>query len=239
MRPLIGVTTSLAEGDPARPARVILNAAYVRAVEHAGGVPVLLSPYHSLETTRELLAAVAGVVLTGGGDVDPARYGEVAEATVGGVSGLRDSYEASVIGLAMARELPLLLICRGLQVFNVAMGGSLVQDIAITGPEHQQDAARTEVTHSVRVAPGSRLGAIVRAETIGTNSMHHQAVNRAGRGVCPVAWAEDGVVEGIEMPGYSGWLVGVQWHPEELSPHDPGACALFQAFLQAACPAGG
>src|SRR5690606_7785519 len=127
-------------------------------------------------------------------------------------------------------ELPLLLICRGLQLFNVAMGGTLIQDIPITGPVHSQPQPRNEVTHAVRVAPGSQLGRVLGCELVMTNSMHHQAIDRPGAGIVPVAWAEDGVIEGFEMPGYGGWLLGVQWHPEELTPRDEPARSLFEAF---------
>ncbi len=234
MRPLIGITTSLFEGDPLRPNRAVVNGAYIRAVEHAGGAPILLSPHHTLESTRELLDLVAGVVVTGGGDVDPALYGQAPHPTVEGVSQTRDSYEASVIELAMARELPILLICRGLQLFNVVKGGTLVQDIPITGPVHSQKRPRHEVTHAVNLTPGSKLAQVLGGERVMTNSMHHQAVDRPGEGIIPVAWAEDGVVEGFEVPGYRPWLLGVQWHPEELTPQDDAARSLFAAFLEAA-----
>ncbi len=236
MAPLIAVTTSLIEGDPARPQRVALNAAYIRAVEHAGGLPLLLPPYLSESTIAALLERADGVLLTGGGDVDPARYGEERHASVSGVSAARDSMEFFVARQAIERERPVLLICRGMQVFNVAMGGSLFQDIDIRGPKHRQDEARHETSHAVRIAPGSRLASIVGADSIRTNSMHHQAVKVLAPGVVPVAWAEDAVVEGIEMPGYASWLVGVQWHPEELSPHGDSAVALFRAFIQASLP---
>lgn len=233
MRPLIGITTSLFEGDASRPNRAVLNGAYIRAVEHAGGIPVLLSPHHTLESTRELLDVLVGVVLSGGGDVDPARYGQSPDLTVVGVSETRDSYELSVIEMAMAREMPLLLICRGLQVFNVAMGGTLIQDIPITGPLHSQPQPRGEATHLVRIDPAARLAKVLGSERLMTNSMHHQAIDRPGDGIVPVGWAEDGVIEGAEMPGYRGWLLGVQWHPEELTPGDGPSEALFAAFLGA------
>jgi len=182
----------------------------------------------------ELLDMLGGVVLSGGGDVDPARYGQQPDSTVIGVSANRDSYELSVIEMTMARELPLLLICRGLQVFNVAMGGTLIQDIPITGPLHSQRQPRHEATHAVRVSPGSQLSQVLGSERVITNSMHHQAMDGPGEGIVPVAWAEDSVVEGFEMPGYGGWLLGVQWHPEELTPGDGASEALFAAFLAAA-----
>lgn len=249
MRPLIGLTTSLYEGDPSRPNRAVVNAAYISAIEAVGGVPILLSPHHTAASTRELMDIVSGVVVSGGGDVDPARYGQSPDPTCTGISVLRDEYEAEVIALAMERELPLLLICRGMQLFNVIRGGTLVQDIPASqaespdrhgggGPElqqiiHSQEVARHIATHSVRVTPGSKLATTLGSERVMTNSMHHQAVDRTGEGVEVVAWADDGVVEGYEMPLYPGWLLGVQWHPEELVSGNAAAHALFTEFLQA------
>ena len=133
--------------------------------------------------------------------------------------------------------MPLLGICRGLQVMNVALGGSLVQDIADdvdTNLVHSQKESRDTATHDVRVAADSRLHAIVGAHELRVNSMHHQAIGRVGRNLREVAWAPDGVIEGMEMSGDDRFVVAVQWHPEELVGHDPAARALFAALVEAA-----
>lgn len=234
MPPRIAITTSLLVNDPARPDRAVLNAPYIRAIERAGGIPILVPPFLAEPATNALLDLVDGILVTGGGDVDPARYGEAPDPSVSGISDLRDTSEIFVSKSAIARQLPILLICRGMQVFNVALGGTLLQDIPISGPRHRQDQPRHETSHDVRLAPGSRLARILGdPSSIATNSMHHQALKSLAPGIIPTAWAEDGIIEAIEFPAYDPFLVGVQWHPEELAPHDPHATALFSAFITA------
>ena len=233
--PLIGVTTSISFGT--YPERAYVNSAYLRAVQQAGGVPVLLPPQLEPVALAALRARLDGLVLTGGGDLDPARFGETAHPTVSEVSPARDALELDLVGLALDRGVPLLAICRGIQVLNVALGGTLVQDIAaeLGSPiAHSQKPPRQEPTHPVKVlAEGTRLGAIVGAPELSVNSFHHQAIKRLGRRLREVAWAPDGVIEGVELDG-AGFVVGVQWHPEDLVGHDPAARSLFAALVQAA-----
>jgi putative glutamine amidotransferase len=234
-RPLIGVTAS-AVHDNGRE-RVFINAAYLRAVQRAGGVPVLLPPSFDPATRDVLFDDLAGLLLTGGGDIAPACYGEPAHATVSDVSPERDALELWATREALARRMPVLAICRGLQVLNVALGGTLVQDIPDAigrAIAHSQLEPRPQVTHAVKVDHDSRLADILGDVEVAVNSFHHQAVKQLGTGLRAVASAPDGVVEGLELPGAEPLVVGVQWHPEELVGHDEASRRLFAALVHAA-----
>jgi putative glutamine amidotransferase len=234
--PLIGITTSLTIDE--KPERAYVNAAYIRAVQAAGGIPVLLTPHFTLEVQAVLWQRLDGLVLTGGGDVEPARFGEPRHPTSGDISSARDELEIGLTRRALADDVPLFAICRGAQVLNVALGGSLVQDIASELPSalaHSQKAPRHEPTHAVKVmGEGTRLGRVLGALEVNVNSMHHQAIKQLGEGLREVAWAPDGIVEGIELAGDDHFALGVQWHPEELVGHDLAARNLFTAIVDAA-----
>jgi len=234
--PLIGITTSVTVDKS--PERAYVNASYLRAVEGAGGIPVLLPPHLSEQARRALWERLDGVLLTGGGDIDPARFGEDRHASVAEVSDARDTLELELTERAVTQKRPLLAICRGIQVLNVALGGTLYQDIP-SDPgspiEHSQKERRDRPTHAVKVlGEGTRLGEILGALELEVNSFHHQAVKRLGRGLREVAWARDGIIEGVELPGAEAFVVGVQWHPEDLVEHDSAARSLFAAFVDAA-----
>lgn len=233
--PLIGVGLALTVGE--HPERAYVNTAYLRAVEQAGGVPVPLAPGLAPATLDALWERIDGLVLIGGWDVDPARYGQARHPKTENVSEPRDALEVALVARALDARVPLFAICRGLQVVNVALGGSLVQDIADdmdTNIVHTQKESRDVATHEVRVADGSRLHGIVGAHELRVNSMHHQAIGRVAPELREVAWAPDGVIEGVELTGDDRFVVAVQWHPEELVGHDPAARALFAALVDAA-----
>lgn len=237
--PLIGVTTSVTVDT--YPERAYVNAAYLDAVQQAGGVPVVLAPQLGAAARGALLARLDGVLLTGGGDVDPARFGETPHPTVSDISPARDALEIELTRWALERRAPLLAICRGLQVLNVALGGSLHQDIPSDLPstlDHSQKALqrtrRSQPVHHVKVQAGSRLATILGTLEVDVNSLHHQALKALGRGLTAVAWSPDGIVEGAEMQDGGRFVVGVQWHPEDLVGHDPAARNLFAALVQAA-----
>lgn len=240
--PLIGVTMSTTPDGPqgTTPPRAWLNNAYLRAVQQAGGVPVLLPPHLDDRALDALWSRLDGLLLTGGGDVDPKLFNEdQRHPTVDGVSEARDRLEIAVTERALHDERPLLAICRGIQVLNVALGGSLHQDIAAeTGSTlaHSQSAPRDHATHAVKVmGEGTRLGETLGALEVEVNSMHHQAIKRLGRGLREVAWAPDGVIEGVELvPDARGFVLGVQWHPEELIARDQAARNLFRTLVTAA-----
>jgi len=198
---------------------------YVEAVVRAGGVPVVL-PVLDPSLAPAVLARVDGLVLPGGGDVAPAAYGAAADPQTHGVDEARDAWEMACARFALAHDLPLLAICRGAQVLNVAVGGTLVQHL----PGHACAARYQEHVHTVRVAP--RLADLLGAGEVGTNSLHHQAVGEPGAGVRPVGWAPDGTVEAFEVDGHPAALA-VQWHPELLA-GEPAHERLFSWVVAAA-----
>ncbi len=210
---------------------------YVASVEGAGGRARVLDVS---ESPRKLLSELDGVLLTGGGDVDPVLYGEDRHPTVDDAEPGRDEFEIDLARRAVAADLPLLAICRGAQVLNVAAGGTLVQDIpsAVTSElRHSLQEPKNAVAHDVRVTPGSRLEhalgpTVDAAHTCRVNSRHHQSVGRVGDGLAASAVAADGIVEAIERPDRS-FCVGVQWHPENFWRTGEFA-PLFEAFVTAA-----
>ena len=236
--PLIGVTTSVTFG--LTPERAYVNASYIRAVQRAGGVPVLLPPQLDDRTRRELWSRLGGIVLTGGGDLDPKHFGETPHPTVYEVSGARDGLELELTSAALDQRVPLFAICRGVQVLNVALGGTLYQDIPsdpgspASTIAHSQKAPRDEPTHRVSVRGETRLAEVLGALDLEVNSFHHQSIKSPGRGLREVAWAPDGIIEGVEMPEARGFVLGVQWHPEDLVDRDPAARRLFEALVEAA-----
>jgi putative glutamine amidotransferase len=233
--PLIGVSTSITVG--ASPERAYVNSTYLHAVQQAGGVPVALPPQLSAASLQQLGAELHGLLLTGGGDMDPALFDEAPHAVLYDVAPARDTLETSVLHLALQRGLPVLAVCRGVQVLNVALGGSLYQDVATdpgTQLPHSQKEPRDQPTHKVKVAPGSRLAETLGTDELEVNSMHHQAIKRLGRGLAAVAWAPDQIVEGAELGDPTRFVLGVQWHPEELAGHSEPARRLFAALVGAA-----
>lgn len=239
-RPLIGVTTSevrlppnsrpLKEGDPPQ-REMALGLPYLRAIERAGGLPVVLPPLDS-EAIPALLDRLSGVCLSGGPDLDPAGYGAAAHAELGDIEPDLDRFELGVAREADRRGMPVLGICRGQQALNVARGGTLHQhlaDVTDNSIAHRQVLPGGIPTHDVAVAPGSLLAALLGSDAVRVNSFHHQAVDRLGAGLRAVAWSSDGVVEGIETTG-DGLYLGVQWHAEGLV-DDPAQLRLFERLV--------
>ena len=213
--------------------RLRVNSAYTVSIRGAGLLPFVL-PVLDAADADAALEGMAGLVLTGGEDVNPARYGAAPHAELDEIHEGRDAFEIALVHAARARALPTLAICRGVQILNVALGGTLVQDIPSEWPDaiaHDGDWARTARVHQVRVTQGSRLAGALGSESPSVNSMHHQAVGDVAPGLVAVAHAPDGVIEGVEWPGDDWWMLGVQWHPEELTA-TPEAWdrALFAAF---------
>jgi putative glutamine amidotransferase len=203
---------------------------YVDAIRRAGGHAVLVLPGESAQT-GEILERVDALVLVGGGDVDPARYGGAADATVYGVEPDRDQLELDLLREADARRMATLTICRGMQVMNVAFGGTLIAHLPDRPGliEHGTPSGEDRRRHTVNVAPESRLAAATRAERLDCSTHHHQGVEEIGRDLVSTAWSDDGLVEAIERP--DGWMVGVQWHPEDTAAEDAAQQRLFDALV--------
>ena len=231
-RPIIGVCPGLR----LRPEGLELYSppAYADAIARAGGVPLLLPPLEDLRLVSAMLDRVQGVLLTGGADISPARYGQPAHSRTRPMPARREAFDLAVARAAARRRLPLLAICRGAQIVNVARGGTLIQDLP-TEPgaaRHAAEPGSPDARHTVRVEPGTLLAGIVEEGTLKVNSSHHQAIERIGRGLRRSAVAPDGVVEAVEDPRLPFFLA-VQWHPERL-PDEPAHAALFRALVQAA-----
>ena len=236
---LVTATTEVIRGL----SRVRVNEAYTNALAAVGLVPAVLPPVDP-ELAVAALTGAAGLVLTGGEDVAPEQFGEAAHPATGAPHLARDAYELALAREAFVQRIPTLAICRGTQVLNVALGGTLVQDIASQRPtktEHDQSARRTERVHDVAIDAGSMLSEIVGATAIATNSSHHQAVDRLAPVLKVVARGPDGIVEALEPHDPAWWLIAVQWHPEELTatpPPEDWDRRLFAAFADAVRAAG-
>ncbi len=216
-RPRIGVSGVLRDWHDARRAGV--NAAYVRAVAQGGGVPLILSQLMGDGNTARALDGCEGLVLTGGEDIDPSHYGAEPSAALGSVDAERDRFELALFAAARSAGLPILGICRGIQLINVALGGTLYQDLPSERPgpvDHNPGAARNARTHHVCLAPGSRAAHALGVDRLVPNSFHHQAIRDLAPTLVASGWSDDGVIEAVETPADDGWLLAVQWHPEEM-----------------------
>ena len=228
MRPVIGITTYAEEatwGGWTEPA-AFTPLAYVRAVEQAGGRPLLIPP--SEDGIEETLDVLDGIIFSGGGDLDPETYGAEVHPETKEVSPERDSAELALLQAALGRDMPVLAVCRGSQVLNVARGGDLVQHLPeIVGHERHRHEHPTMADHDVTVEGESHLGAIL-GDRAPVKSSHHQGFGRLGEGLREAAWAEDGTIEAVEDPSHR-FALGVLWHPEEGEDY-----ALFSALVDEA-----
>lgn len=242
MRPLIAVTTTTHMAADYRVPQVMLGTPYIRVVDALGGSALLLTPAHEPASIEQILDLSSGLVLTGGEDVEPRRYGQEPHPKLGATNPDRDRMELAAVRGALDRDLPVLAICRGMQLLNVALGGTLYQDLPtdLDGDLlHEQEAPVGDGWHSARVDPASRLASIFDETQLFINSFHHQAIREPGDGLRPVAWAEDGVIEAVEGPDHQ-WVFGVQWHPErgeaerQSDPRSHPDRRLVEAFIAAA-----
>ncbi len=239
-RPLIGLTTYRRPVDFGgfQSDLTGLTLPYLDAVRAAGGVPLLLPHQADPDELLALAGRLDGLVLPGGEDVAPAEYGETTIPECGAVDAGRDVLELTLARLAIETGLPLLAICRGHQVLNVALGGALWQDLRSQCPQAQRHDYygpdyRSFLAHPVRLQAGSRAAAILGTDAIGTNSSHHQAVRDLAAGLVATGHAPDGVIEAIELSGHP-FALGVQWHPEGMFRQDPRMLRPFEALVEAA-----
>lgn len=227
---VIGITTNVDQEN-----HVQLNAAYVDAIiKKAGGLPILL-PTGIEHDVLQVSALLDGLLLTGGGDIDPTLYGEEPHLKLGSVSPQRDRVEMALVKEMLRLDKPILAICRGLQILNVACGGGMYQDIHTLhdqlAMQHVQKAPRQHASHFVHVEKGTILESIAKRDQFKVNSFHHQAVRHVPKPLIISAVASDGVVEAIESTDH-GFVLGVQWHPEELAENeDELSLALFRRFV--------
>lgn len=238
-RPFIAVTAPARVAEDSPTLRVLAESGYLKGAEIAQGVPLIISPALEERTSSYLLERAGGVILTGGEDVAPARYGEP-DTEARNVSPERDALELQVAERALERGMPILAICRGMQLLNVLLGGSLFQDLpAQQGTDRDHDRAGREVSraiHEVRVEGTELLDGVFRDETFHANSTHHQGLRELGDGLVPVAWSEDGVVEAVEYRDgdAASWIVGIQWHPERMLDEATGTNRrIFERFGEA------
>lgn len=238
MRPLIGISCFSDTRGAADRAIYGANASYVRAVESAGGAPVLLPPLmaDADDTLRAVAARLDGLLLSGGGDLDPQTYDEARLPQSGAPEPGRDAPELALAKRALSDGVPVFGICRGMQLLNVALGGSLYQDVptqfALALRHDNHDLPRDHRAHEIAVQPDSRLRDIIGAARHQVNSLHHQAIARLGTGARVVAEAPDGIAEAIEIAGQP-FALAVQYHPEELVASDEASRLLFAAFVHA------
>lgn len=239
--PIIGILGSIMRCEDTEFGSILqlyANQAYPQAVEHGGGVPLLLPCAGSAEVLGAALELCDGLLLPGGCDIDPALYGEEPHPLLDAFYHELDEQWLFAIRWAAAHKKPVLGICRGMQLLNVAAGGSLYQDLSMRDSEslqHLQHKNRDTALHNVTLLPGSELSQILGEQSVRVNSLHHQAVKTVGQGLIPCAWAADGVVEGIETA--DGLCIGVQWHPEELLQTAPNMINLFTALCEKAARA--
>jgi putative glutamine amidotransferase len=241
-RPTIGVTTQTLEAIPDQlPVCWVMSQRYVRVLAAAGAVPWIIPLLHEDEATlRAIYDLLDGVFLPGGVDMDPSMYREKRHPHCGRTDTARDRTELMLTRWATEDRKPLLAVCRGVQVLNVAAGGTLYQDLGAQLPgsiKHDYFPAhgrysRDMLAHEVRIAEGSRLAEILERTQVTVNSMHHQGIAKLAPGLVATAHAPDGVIEAAELPG-EHFLMGVQWHPEDLTDCEPCMRRLFEAFVEA------
>ena len=244
-RPTIGVTTqtlhSIDNIPVALPQSWLMNQRYMMAVSVVGGVPLMVPLYDDdLDTLAEIYDRLDAILLPGGVDMDPASYGEAPSELCGALDPARDRVELQLVRWAIDDRKPVLGLCRGLQVINVALGGTLYQDIAAQrhgAIKHDyfptMGYARDHLAHAVEITPGSRMQHLLESHAVRVNSMHHQGIKLLAPALVASAIAEDGLIEGVESND-GHFLVGVQWHPEMLEMSDPHERHLFGEFVHAA-----
>lgn len=246
-RPIIGIATQTLPGKPGGdlPNCWIMGHRYVEALRNVGGLPWLIPLLpHDPDTMQGIFEKLDGVFLTGGVDVDPSRYGEPKHPLCGTTDPARDAIEIQLLAFALERKLPVLAVCRGIQILNVMCGGTLYQDVTAMVPaamKHDyfptpEQPSRSYLAHDITVKADSLLGAALGESVVPVNSMHHQAIKDLAPSLRPTAFAPDGIIEAVESTS-NHYVVAVQWHPEELAETQPGMKRLFESFAAAASAA--
>jgi putative glutamine amidotransferase len=229
--PLIGITS----GDDYSEDLFFLRNYYVKAVEGVGGVPFIIPTVERQFARTTYVSTLDGLILSGGGDVDPLSFGEEPQRGTGKISPLRDDFEIMLVKEFYRGGKPILAICRGIQVMNIALGGTIIQDIntgTINRLKHDQEAPKWHTTHLITVQEGTKLSSILPGNKWSVNSFHHQAVERLAPGFVVSAYASDGIIEAVESVEHP-FALGVQWHPECNWSVDLGSYRIFNSFARA------
>jgi putative glutamine amidotransferase len=235
MRPLIGLTSTLTTtaGNP-HGDRYGVSARYCEAIAAVGGNPILIPGLGNNEAVSEIFPLLDGLLFTGGPDIHPKRFDQDVHPGCEHIDEARDETELALIKFVKRSEIPVLGICRGIQLINVGFGGSLIQDIgsqtASTLNHRMSNPMPPSIAHNLSISPGSRFADIVGTDPLPANSLHHQAVDSVAPGFIATAWSEDGVIEAIERPGHQ-FLLAVQCHPEYLYANDYRWLRLFHTFV--------
>ena len=236
--PLIGITTGRSN-IPLNPNRFTLDQAYVLSIQNAGGIPIIIPTGLPPESYENILNNLSGILFSGGGDISPTAYNSSPDSLNRKIDHDRDRTELFLMKQAIKKKLPFFGICRGSQLLNVALGGTLYVDVKrdmVGGQKHNyypfSEWPRDHYAHIMKIKPGSRLAAIFGKEELKTNSLHHQGINKLGDGAIPIAFAPDGLVEALQLEE-NPFGIAVQWHPECL-PDDANMQKLFKAFIHTA-----
>lgn len=230
-KPVIGITAAHCEEE----LKTFPRHYYVESIRKAGGIPLILPPIRTTEEATDVLNLISGLLLSGGGDISPVYLREDPQRGVGDCFPERDFSELLLTQLALQHDLPILGICRGIQVLAVAAGGEIYQDIFNQYPsamQHSQTAPRHNAWHDVNIVEDSVLFRVLSKTKIGVNSLHHQAVSAIPQGFIHCALASDGIIEGIEKPS-AKFCLGVQWHPESMMETEAHSKVLFKGFVKA------
>jgi putative glutamine amidotransferase len=248
--PLVGITSDYQSESPGgdkspgedkspgrgKPRFYSLAEEYVEAIAACGGIPVILPPIKA-DTSKAIISRLDALLISGGDfDIDPALYGEAPHPALGALNPRRTEYELGLLRAALEKDMPLLAVCGGLQLLNVAQGGSLYQHLPAQHDSrinHEQKGKQAATAHTISVKPKSSLHDLLRTTEIMVNSTHHQAINRLGEGLIAVAHSADGIIEAAEYPACR-FALGVQWHPEALIGYQPVWKRLFERLVQKA-----
>jgi len=247
MKPIIGITTNYIDNDLGGLASAIgtrnqdyflLSGDYIRAVQRAGGIPVVIPVCGDVESVKAMCKRLDGIIFSGGNDIDPGYYGELNHLKLGRMDPERDRVEIELVRfLVEETTMPIFGICRGLQMINVALGGTLYQDLPAQKPEAQLHSCgnfpKSEAAHAVTLDPTTVIGKLFGDETLGVNSLHHQAIKVLAPSLKPAMVSEDGIIEGYESTVREN-LFAVQWHPEMMAPRDARYLRLFEHLVEKA-----
>ncbi len=238
-KPLIGITTGnqlITEGILCGTVRAGVSCDYIQAVCAVGGIPILLPVITDEQSIVIMLSYIDGLILSGGGDIDPGLYQEEPQLGLGNVSPERDLFEITASKYCIQQGKPVLGICRGIQIINVAFGGTLYQDILQQKNDyclqHNQTSPKYVATHTVNIEKGSKLHQLIQKNSIRTNSFHHQAIKHIAPGFIVNSFTQDGIIEGLESQT-SEFVLGVQWHPEMMALNHPNMLSIFNGLIQA------